>query len=81
MKGGSANAVIPFLKRTGFLNSDGTPTDLYRQFRNPVQSGRAAFFQALRKGYSALYKMNEYAHDLEELDFKGAYRSSNWTRS
>lgn len=28
MSGGSAKPVIPFLKRTGFLGSDGTPTDL-----------------------------------------------------
>ena len=29
LSGGSARPVIPFLKRTGFLASDGTPTDLY----------------------------------------------------
>lgn len=33
MPGGSPQPVIPFLKRTGFLASDGTPTDLYRRFR------------------------------------------------
>jgi hypothetical protein len=42
MPGGSAKPVIPFLKRTGFLASDGTPTDLYRQFRNSAQAGAAA---------------------------------------
>lgn len=30
LKGGSAKPVIPFLKRTGMLASDGAPTDLYR---------------------------------------------------
>jgi hypothetical protein len=70
MKGGTANAVIPYLKRTGFLNSDGTPTELYRQFRNPAQSGQAAA-RALRHGYASLYEINEYAHDLNDDGLRG----------
>ena len=30
---GSARHFIPFLKRLGFIQSDGTPTDLYTRFR------------------------------------------------
>ena len=41
MKGGTANALIPFLKKVGFLGTDGTPTGLYEQFRNPTQSQAA----------------------------------------
>lgn len=70
LKGGSPKPVIPFLKRTGFLASDGSPTSLYKRFRNPAQSGAAAA-EALRKGYSALFEVNEYAHDLSDADFKG----------
>src|SRR4051812_32045909 len=70
MKGGSARPVIPFLKRIGFLNSDGTPTELYRQFRNPASAG-AATAQALRHGFASLYEVNEYAHDLPDKDLKG----------
>jgi hypothetical protein len=70
MKGGSPRAVIPFLKRVGFLASDGSPTDVYKRFRNPAQSGRAAA-QALKTGYRALYEMNEYAHDLNDKDLAG----------
>lgn len=33
LAGGSARPVIPFLKRVGFLGSDGIPTELYRRFR------------------------------------------------
>jgi len=69
IKGGSARPVIPFLKRTGFLNSDGTPTDLYGEFRSDSLRGNAAA-QALKIGYSNLYEMNEYAHDLEDKDLK-----------
>lgn len=70
LKGGSPKQVIPFLKRTGFLHADGTPTELYEQFRNEGQSGAAAA-QALRTGYSALYDINEYIHDAEEEEIKG----------
>lgn len=54
LKGGSARPVIPFLKRTGFLGSDGTPTDIYRRFRNSQERGGAAA-EALRMGYEALF--------------------------
>jgi hypothetical protein len=40
MKGGSARPLILFLKRTGFLRTDGTPTDRYKRFRNPTSRGR-----------------------------------------
>jgi hypothetical protein len=38
MKGGSARPVIPYLKRTGFLGADGTPTPLYKSFRNQAEA-------------------------------------------
>ncbi|MHC4179081.1 MAG: DUF5343 domain-containing protein [Planctomycetota bacterium] len=68
--GGSPKASIPLLKRLGFLGSDGVPTDLYHQFRNPRLSG-AAMAAALRTGYADLYSRNEYVHDLSEEDLKG----------
>lgn len=70
MKGGGARPLIPFLKRTGFLGSDGVPTELYKRFRNATQQGHAAA-EALRKGYAALYEVNEYIHDATEKDLKG----------
>lgn len=70
MKGGTSNAVIPFLKRTGFLNGDGTPAELYRQFRNPALSGQAVA-RAMKKGYAPLYEMNEYVHDLKDDELRG----------
>lgn len=70
MSGGSARSLIPFLKRVGFLGTDGVPTDLYKRFRNPSEAGAAAA-EALKIGYQALYEINEYAHDLSEKDLKG----------
>lgn len=71
MKGGSPKPVIPFLKRTGFLGSDGAPTDLYRRFRNPTQSGAAAA-EALRIGYRPLYDINEAIYAASDADLRGA---------
>jgi hypothetical protein len=66
---GSARPMIPLLKRLGFLSSDGTPSPLYAQFRNPENRG-AAMAQALRTAYKEIYDRNEYAHDLPREKFK-----------
>jgi Family of unknown function (DUF5343) len=70
LKGGSARPVIPFLEKTGFLASDGSPTTLYKRFRNPAQSKQAAA-EALRTGFRSLYQINEYVHDLPDPELKG----------
>jgi hypothetical protein len=71
MPGGSPKPLIPFLKRTGFLASDGTPTSLYQRFRNDAQTGAAAA-EALRIGYRPLYEINEYIHAASDSEIKGA---------
>ncbi|WP_285724993.1 DUF5343 domain-containing protein [Psychromicrobium xiongbiense] len=70
MPGGGARPVIPYLKRAGFLTSDGTPTELYKRFRNSSLRGAAAA-QGLRNAYSDLYVANEYVHDASDKDLKG----------
>jgi hypothetical protein len=69
LSGGGARPLIPFLKRTGFLASDGTPTDRYRRFRAAGSRGAAAA-AGLREGYAALYQRNEYAHYLTDQKLK-----------
>jgi len=71
MPGGSAKPVIPFLKRIGFLGSDGTPTALYKRFRNTGESG-AVVAEAMRTGFRPLYAINEYIHDASDAALKGA---------
>lgn len=70
LKGGTPKPVIPFLKRVGFLGSDGVPTELYKRFRNSSEAGAAAF-QALKIGYQPLFEANESAHELSDKDLKG----------
>lgn len=66
---GSARPFIPFLKRLGFIQSDGTPTDIYTRFRN-VDSSGAAMAEAMRHGYVDIFKKNEFAHALPDEKLK-----------
>ena len=68
--GGSARPFIPLAKRIGLLGSDGAPTELYHSFRNPGQSKRA-MAQAMRKGYSSIFAVNERADQLNKADLSG----------
>ncbi|MCP5362041.1 MAG: DUF5343 domain-containing protein [Hyphomicrobiales bacterium] len=68
---GSARPFIPLLKKIDFLQSDGTPTELYKKFRNDSFRGQA-MAEAIKIGYAPLYKINEYAHELEKSKLKDA---------
>lgn len=59
-----------FLKKLGLANPDGTPTELYRKFRNPSSSAYA-IATAVREAYSPLYLRNEYMHELSDNDLLG----------
>ncbi|MFZ0434840.1 MAG: DUF5343 domain-containing protein [Chthoniobacterales bacterium] len=69
-KGGNSRQFIPLAKKMGFLNSDGTPTELYKSFRNPRLS-KGALGQAIKKAYHEVFERNEYAGNLSKDDFKG----------
>ncbi len=68
--GGSGDQVTSFLKKIGFANPDGTPSEIYKRFRNPATAGRAVA-EALKVGYGALYTRNEYMHQLSDDKLKG----------
>jgi hypothetical protein len=67
IKGGTGASIPPFLKKIGFVNSDGTPSALYRSFRNTQVSG-VAVAEAMRIGYRELFDINEYCYDLSDKD-------------
>lgn len=69
IKGGTGAAIPPYLKRIGFVGSDGAPTDLYRKFRNPATGG-AAVADAIKTGYRDLLQANEYFYKLSDKDLK-----------
>lgn len=68
--GGSGDQITSFLKKVGFTNVDGTPTDIYKKFRNPATSGGAAA-AALKLGYAPLYVRNEFMHHLSDDKLRG----------
>jgi hypothetical protein len=70
-KSGSTIPFIPFLKRLGFISSDGTPTDIYKKFRNPdKKTSGQAMAQAFAIAYADLYSRNEYWYKLQNADLK-----------
>lgn len=70
-KSGSTLAVIPYLKKIGFLGSDGVPTELYEKFRNPNETKAGiAIAKAMKIGYADLYERNEYFHELDKGELK-----------
>ena len=72
IKGGTGNALVPFFKKIGLVNSDGSPSSLYKAFRgSQVESGKA-IAEAMRIGYKPLYEVNEYAHELSDSELKGS---------
>jgi hypothetical protein len=68
--GGPGNEITSFLRKIGFTNDDGTPSDIYRKFRNTATEGSAAA-AALRFGYKPLFVRNEYMYELSDEKLKG----------
>ncbi len=52
------------------MGTDGSPTDIYKRYRNEGESGRAVA-DAIRIGYAALYRINEKAHELGDEQLQG----------
>ncbi len=67
IKGGTGAALIPYLKKVGFVASDGSPTDIYKKFRNHATAG-SAVASAVKTGYKALEQVNEYFYELNDKD-------------
>lgn len=70
IKGGSGNQMTSFLKKIGFVNADGTPSELYKRFRNSAFTGEAAA-EATKIGFAPLYVRNEYMHKLTDEELRG----------
>ncbi len=67
---GSAKPFIGIAKRLGLLAPDGTPTELYQQFRNAGHS-KGAMAKAIRTGYADLFTRNENVHKLDKKSLEG----------
>jgi len=63
--GGSGDQMTSFLKKIGLAAADGTPSDLYKKFRNPAQSG-SSIAAVIKSAYAPLYVRNEFMHELPD---------------
>lgn len=68
---GSAKPFISLGKRLALINSDGTPSDLYKRFRGSADESKAAMAEAIRTGYAPLFKRNEFADKLDKKKLEG----------
>lgn len=68
--GGSGDQMTSFLKKLGLTSPDGSPSDLYKRYRNPTTSG-ASIAHAIRNAYGPLYVRNEFMHELNDNDLLG----------
>lgn len=69
IKGGTGSALVPFLKKIGFVSSEGTPTEFYKSFRNP-SVGKKVMADAIKTSYVDLGNVNEYFYSLSDEELK-----------
>ncbi len=74
LKSSSYRAMIPLLKRLGFVDQANAPTQAYKDFREDSQSG-TVMAERLRDAYKELFAAHEYANKLEKKDLQAKLKS------
>jgi hypothetical protein len=74
LRSSSFRAMIPLLKRLGFIDQANIPTQAYRDFREDSLSG-GVMAQRLREAYRPLFDANEYAYKLEKKELQSKLKS------
>lgn len=74
LKSSSHRALIPLLKKLGFIDSGNTPTQAYKDFREGGMSG-PVMAQRLREAYKPLFAANEYAWKLGKPELQAKLTS------
>lgn len=64
-------AIIPLLKRLGFIRDDGTPTEHYDELKDKTKRFYA-LGDRIRELYSDIYAIDTKIHSLSEDEIKGA---------
>ena len=67
--------LVSLLKKMGFLETSGIPTDLYKKFRNDAESKQILGI-GFENAYSELYKLNKNLHKLKEDEITGYVKSA-----
>jgi hypothetical protein len=74
LKSSSHRALLPLLKKLGFIDSSNVPTQAYKDFRDEAQSG-SIMAERLREAYRPLFNANEYAWKLSKADLHSKFRN------
>lgn len=74
MRSSSHRALIPLLKKLGFLDQANVPTEAYRLYRDASESQKVMAEQ-LRNAYVDVYQANEYAHELDKEELTAKLRT------
>lgn len=65
LKSTSYRAMIPLMKRLGFIDEANAPTKAYRDYRDDKKS-KIIMAQQVRNTYKDLFETNEYAYNLKK---------------
>jgi hypothetical protein len=74
LKSTSYRAMIPLLKRLGFIDQANVPTEAYKKYRDETLS-RSVMANQIRSAYADLYKAHEYAQKLGPTELQGKLRT------
>jgi Family of unknown function (DUF5343) len=74
LKSSSYRAMIPLLKKLGFIDAANIPTQAYRDIREDASSG-SVMAERLKEAYKSLFQANEYAWKLSKEDLAAKLRS------
>jgi hypothetical protein len=67
LKSTSYRAMIPLLRKLGFIDDANIPTTVYKEYRDPMKS-RIIMAQQIKKTYKEIFAANEYAYKLKRED-------------
>jgi hypothetical protein len=74
LKSSSHRALLPLLKKLGFIDSSNVPTQAYKDFREDALSG-STMAERLREAYRPLFNANEYAQKMSKTDLQAKFRN------
>jgi hypothetical protein len=74
LKSSSYRAMIPLLKRLGFIDSANVPTQAYKDFREDSFSG-TVMAERLRESYKGLFGASEYVYKLDKKALQAKLKS------
>jgi hypothetical protein len=74
LKSGSHRAMIPLMKRLGFLDQSSVPTQLYKDYRDDALA-KATMAKAIKAAYSPLFIAHEYVHTLGKNELAGKIKN------